>query len=696
MDDVIFAGTSSGRRDFAEVSMSYRFLRRFRMTRRRGAKAKSPAGSSAGSAYRIDGRDVRAKDVYACCSPTPRPARFRPHWSARERSAPSSRPSRSNGACSSKRPPGSGPHVPQGRRAEAARSRGQSHRLGEILSETARGATAAPGSRSRALPQADRPDPRRRGAAAACRAGLRRSMRGQRRPWWSGRRRQRSFSHHQAIADAQSARASKPPTARGAMRWPSFVSRPRARASARDRARAPRHGCTTPRGARSARRCAHLRSCARGTQQSTPHADRAARTGAQSPGLSRGRGRPSVADRYRSAETKSREAEAALADLLGSAGGDATAVAEAALEAARAQLSRTEQERGLSPRMTLGEWGRLCRLGTRGSSIALESAAPSPGGAGGAVLRRMRVVQWLLFAMSRRPTWRRHALPCQPRSRNMTRWPQRSNRRIGNRQPLGGGRETSAPWQRRWAKMQMLPWAKGPPLDRSQAQGGAILSLPPGTERLAEHAARAFGIAAAVEADCSRGRGAGQVLSVGQRLVTRDGVTAPLGRLRREGCGCGGRLKDRRVPTGYRSLRTSFQAFSTQWKPPARSGIRGSQSMDQCRTAAEQARHAALAAEPDAREAARAIDAAAAALDRIEAQRSGFAQRQADLDPVLEAARGGGDGQRSRRSARFPIRCSNRTLKRLDPMQRMPQLRSQRSERKLRPGQEKALQTASA
>ena len=61
--------------------------------------------------------------------------------------------------------------------------------------------------------------------------------------------------------------------------------------------------------------------------------------------------------------------------------------------------------------------------------------------------------------------------------------------------------------------------------------------------------------------------------------------------------------------------------------------------MDQCREAAEQARHAALAAERDAREAARAIDSASAALERIEAQRSGLAQRQADLEPVLEASR---------------------------------------------------------
>ncbi len=63
------------------------------------------------------------------------------------------------------------------------------------------------------------------------------------------------------------------------------------------------------------------------------------------------------------------------------------------------------------------------------------------------------------------------------------------------------------------------------------------------------------------------------------------------------------------------------------------------QAMESNRHAADEARSAALAAERDAREAARAIDAAGAALERIDGQRTGLAQRQADLEPVLTAAR---------------------------------------------------------
>ena len=62
--------------------------------------------------------------------------------------------------------------------------------------------------------------------------------------------------------------------------------------------------------------------------------------------------------------------------------------------------------------------------------------------------------------------------------------------------------------------------------------------------------------------------------------------------------------------------------------------------MEQCRTAAEEARHAALAAERDARDAARAGDAAAAAIERIEAQRAGLGQRQADLDAGVRGCAG--------------------------------------------------------
>jgi len=125
---------------------------------------------------------------------------------------------------------------------------------------------------------------------------------------------------------------------------------------------------------------------------------------------------------------------------------------------------------------------------------------------------------------------------------------------------------------------------------------------------------------------------------VGQRLVTLDGVMRRWDGFVAKGAG---------AAAAERLLRANRLAQLGEQLPALQQSVEASgterdaavASMEECRNAAEQARHSALAAERDAREATRAIDAAAAGLDRIEAQRSGLAQRQSDLEPVLEAAR---------------------------------------------------------
>ena len=130
----------------------------------------------------------------------------------------------------------------------------------------------------------------------------------------------------------------------------------------------------------------------------------------------------------------------------------------------------------------------------------------------------------------------------------------------------------------------------------------------------------------------------GQPLAVGQRLVTRDG------RLRRwdgfVAVGAGAAAAERLLRANrLAELAAQLPEFEKAVEAAAAERDRVLSQMEQCRKTAEEARTAALAAERDAREAARAIDAAAAALERIEAQRAGLAQRQADLEPVLEASR---------------------------------------------------------
>jgi chromosome segregation protein len=130
----------------------------------------------------------------------------------------------------------------------------------------------------------------------------------------------------------------------------------------------------------------------------------------------------------------------------------------------------------------------------------------------------------------------------------------------------------------------------------------------------------------------------GELLAVGQRLVTRDG------RLRRwDGFvaeGAGAAAAERLIRANRLSqLAAELPSFEKAAETASAERDRVLSEMETCRKAAEEARTAALSAERDSREAARAIDVAMAALERIEAQRSGLAQRQSDLEPVLDASR---------------------------------------------------------
>ena len=162
-------------------------------------------------------------------------------------------------------------------------------------------------------------------------------------------------------------------------------------------------------------------------------------------------------------------------------------------------------------------------------------------------------------------------------------------------------------------------------------------ALPAGSECLADHAdapkelLRRLKQVAVVDED------KGQALAVGQRLVTRDG------RLRRwdgfVATGIGAAAAERLLRANrLAALATELPAMEAAVAGAITERDRVLAEMEHCRRNAEEARTAALAAERDAREAGRAIDAAAAALERIEAQRSSLEQRLADLEPVLGAA----------------------------------------------------------
>ena len=137
----------------------------------------------------------------------------------------------------------------------------------------------------------------------------------------------------------------------------------------------------------------------------------------------------------------------------------------------------------------------------------------------------------------------------------------------------------------------------------------------------------------------------GQPLVVGQRLVTRDGVMRRWDGFVSVGGGAAAaerllranRLSeiDRQLPTlddavvGAETARNSAAA-----------------SVEAHRQEAEAARKAAADAERAGRDAARAGDTAAAALERLAAQRAGLEERGADLNPLAEAAQEAVDGAR--------------------------------------------------
>ena len=130
----------------------------------------------------------------------------------------------------------------------------------------------------------------------------------------------------------------------------------------------------------------------------------------------------------------------------------------------------------------------------------------------------------------------------------------------------------------------------------------------------------------------------GQPLAIGQRLVTRDG------RLRRwDGfvAEAGG------AAAAERLIRVNRLAEIEQALPPLKNTAetaaarrdQAAADVEQLRRDADLARAAASQAERQGRESARAADSAATALERLEAQRSALAERQADLEPLLAASR---------------------------------------------------------
>ena len=129
----------------------------------------------------------------------------------------------------------------------------------------------------------------------------------------------------------------------------------------------------------------------------------------------------------------------------------------------------------------------------------------------------------------------------------------------------------------------------------------------------------------------------GQPLAVGQRLVTRDGVMRRWDGFVSVGGG---------AAAAERLLRANRLAEIDRQLPGLEQAVADAQSardaaasaVETHRQEAEAARVTAATAERAGRDATRAGDAAMAALERLDAQRAGLEERRTDLTPLAEAA----------------------------------------------------------
>jgi chromosome segregation protein len=162
--------------------------------------------------------------------------------------------------------------------------------------------------------------------------------------------------------------------------------------------------------------------------------------------------------------------------------------------------------------------------------------------------------------------------------------------------------------------------------------------LAAGLEPLAAHATTPPELARRMAQIGVADEDSGQPLAIGQRLVTRDG------RMRRwDGfvAEAGGAAAAERLIRANRltEIERTVPALEAAVAAAATARDQSAQAVEQHRRDADAARAAASAAEREGREAARAADAAAAALERLEAQRTALGERRADLEPLLTASR---------------------------------------------------------
>ncbi|WP_037499434.1 chromosome segregation protein SMC [Sphingomonas jaspsi] len=170
----------------------------------------------------------------------------------------------------------------------------------------------------------------------------------------------------------------------------------------------------------------------------------------------------------------------------------------------------------------------------------------------------------------------------------------------------------------------------------SEAQAGDP-PLASGLDRLIDHVEAPAALRRRLSQVGVADSDSGQPLAVGQRIVTRDGVMRRWDGFVSVG---GGAAAAERLMRANRLAEIDKQLPGLEGAVAEEQGARDAAAVavETHRREAEQARQAAAQAERAQRDAARAGDSAATALERLDGQRAGLEERQADLRPLIEAA----------------------------------------------------------
>jgi chromosome segregation protein len=343
-------------------------------------------------------------------------------------------------------------------------------------------------------------------------------------------------------------------------------------------------------------------------------------------------------------EAGSREAEAALAEVLArqAAMRAERRVAEAAQEAARNQLARTEGEQA-----KLAE--QLRSLGDGAAYVTAQEQAKRAAAAASEALTLAEQQRLEAEAGRASAAGQRDAAEAALSSARAALAAVRSENDVLTRSLQQGGGTAIAALSAEPGFEQALAAALGDDADAPVGfegprcwQGSAPLAgdprLPAGTDCLAEHVTAPAELERRLRQVAVVHEDAGQDLAVGQRLVTHDG------RLRRwdgfVASGIGAAAADRLIRANrLADLQRQLPELGGAVSDALAGRDASLAQLDILRGREQAARQAAVVAEHEAREAARADDQASAMLERLEAQRTNFEQRQADLAPVLAAAR---------------------------------------------------------